>query len=375
MQGKLWAQNMERSKTDKLFNLYPPFVNHIHTAYLQKNEKMIIEMADVTDYDVLKNFDSILSVFMKDIEFYKDSLPVTGSVRIDYELTDGSEQKMMRFKKYPPEGDIYIKQKNETAALKLDQDTVHIILKKKPNDRGQYAHFYDWPVQVTFCLNNYSDINTLLQDKGLINAIIDTLSKAIPAPKVNPESKSPFNKDRSTVDYYPYRPYNKMYKTNSILPQGATMSEVMSMRHKFKVNAKLGAGLIMNTITPMADIGLQYNKYWSWRSENYSIFRLSATPYYFFNKDGQGNFVANDNWFVNAAIGSIDEKGVGPEWLGKECTIGAGYLVSQKGGYFKKNTFKIFTDILLIHGITIVPEVIITNNLKQVFPGMTLKVF
>ena len=121
MQGNLYAQDnylTRHSQSDRLFNIYPPIVNHIHTAYLLKNEKMIIEMADITDYDILNNLDSVLKVLMSDIEFYKDSLQVTGDVRIDYAITEGNSQKMIRFRKYKLPGDLFVIQNNETSKAK-----------------------------------------------------------------------------------------------------------------------------------------------------------------------------------------------------------------------------------------------------------------
>ena len=82
----------------------------------------------------------------------------------------------------------------------------------------------------------------------------------------------------------------------------------------------------------------------------------------------------NDNWFVNATIGSVEEHNVAG-WFGKESTIGLGYLVFEKGGYFKNITFKVFTDLKITNWVTVVPEAIFSNDLKQIFPGITIKVF
>ena len=59
--GQVFAQNEfapRFSQADKLFNIYPPFVKNIHTAHLRKNEKMIVELADLSDYDMLNHLDS-----------------------------------------------------------------------------------------------------------------------------------------------------------------------------------------------------------------------------------------------------------------------------------------------------------------------------
>ena len=266
-------------------------------------------------------------------------------------------------------------QNNETSRLKLGQDTVHVILKRKPLDRSDRAHFYDFPVQVTFCLNNYTDLDTLLNNKGLVTAIVDTMRKVIIPKRVNPEHNFPNNANtQSTVEYYPYRKENKLQTTNIIMPSSGLVPDGTVKKHGVKVNAKVGAGLVRNSLSPMVDLGVQYNTYWGWGAPDVSLFRVSATPFYFFDRDQHNNFTVNDNWFVNASIGSIYEN-ADPEWLGNEHTIGVGYLVFEKGGYFKGPTFKIFTDLQIVKRLTIVPEVIVTDNFKQIFPGITVKVF
>jgi hypothetical protein len=77
---------------------------------------------------------------------------------------------------------------------------------------------------------------------------------------------------------------------------------------------------------------------------------------------------------VNAEIGSeYDNKTFGVQ--SRRASIGCGYLFGPKGGYFQNTTFKVFTSIEVFQKVTLSPEVIITNNFKQVFPGFTVKVF
>jgi hypothetical protein len=57
--------------------------------------------------------------------------------------------------------------------------------------------------------------------------------------------------------------------------------------------------------------------------------------------------------------------------------IGIGYLVSEQGGYFGPNTFKLTLDLTgkPRHGtLHLIPELILTDNFKTVFPGIRLGV-
>ncbi len=380
MQHPLFAQdqgNHRKSKAEMLFNMNPPFVNNIHTAHLLKNESMIIELADLTDYDLLNNLDSIMRELMKDIEFYKDSMPVTGNIRIDYVVTEDSHEKIMRFAKYSAEGEFFVKQRNDIARLKLDQDTVHIILQKKPNDRSNHAHFYDFPAQVTFCLNNYTDIDTLLNNKGFIKAVVDTLMNAIPPKKVNPEHEFPYGgPTQSTVDYYPYSTYNKIRRSSVILPHGKLEAPLPYNRTKFAAYGNFSAGLIRNTFTPGVEAGITHLKFnRSPYPDHFFFTSLYVSSVYFFSSGGDGNQVVNDNYFVNIESGSA---GMDDDMLGvkvRSVSLGGGYLIISKGEYFKANTVRLFMGLRLGSGLSIYPELIGTNNLKQIFPGMTLKIF
>ena len=377
MQGPLFAQGQYgsgHSKEDWSFNIYPPVVNHRHIAHLQKNEKMIIELEDVDDYTMLKDIDTILTAMMQDIAFYKDSISASGSVRIDYRVANGIPSRMIRVKQYPEQSAVFIKQDNGTSVLKIAQDTVHILVTEKVTNTNDSAKFFYHRVQLIFCLNNYTDISTLMRDKISLQNIVDTLSRVVTNKRRHLEKDGSYRRRaQSTVNYSPYNTKGKTLKMNYLVDDEWNIIP-HSKKNNIQVNARLGAGLVMNTISPMADIGLQYNYFWGSWVRDHDIYRLSVTPYYLFGRDAQGNIIANDNWFINVQIGSLYDT---PDqlWVGNAHTIGIGYLVSEKGGYFKGTTMKLFTDLQIVKGFTIVPEVIATNNFKQFFPGITLKVF
>ena len=203
--GTLRAQ----TKADRVFNMPEKYIYNTHRVHLRGDGLLTIEMADVTDYEMLKNLDSILNRALDDIAFYKDSIQPTDNVRIDYTLQKESDNIMIRFKKYKADGDVFVKKGNELSRLKLEQDTVRILLKKPEKERDSHMHFYDFPVQLTFLVNNYTDLNTLVGDKGMLSHIADTLS-SVTQPKVYDPAIS---RHRTNIDFYPYRIGRTLTKT------------------------------------------------------------------------------------------------------------------------------------------------------------------
>ena len=362
-----------------MFN-FPAFrINHRHYVIFPRHEEMAVNLISPSGYNLLGNLDSIIKVFSKDVEFYKDSVPNGGNVRIDYLLSD-EYPKLIRFKKYAPCNDLFVQQKGGLSYLKTRQDTVRLIIKKEySGDEAMHNRYKVIPwVEVTFCLNNFFDIDSLTGKNGMLANIIDTLHKTAIADSVK------YKSNITSVLYYQPFSENKVTKTFTMKQYPVegfpSVVEEKKRMNKFVVNASIGGGIVRNTFAPMFDIGIELQhayRYWADDKfkNNYNIFRISATPYYFFDKDEKGNFIMNDNWFVNVALGSVYGNAENT-WLGKEVTIGAGYLAVEKGGYFRGITGKVFTNIMLVDKtLTIVPEIIFTNNFTQFFPGITLKVF
>ncbi len=197
-----------QTRADRIFNISDKYIYNTDTVHLQNNNKVIIEMADVTDYVMLKNLDSVVRLLQQDIEFYKDSFKELDNVRIDYALEKDSDNTKLRFRKYQPAGDIYVKRGGQFARMKLEQDTIRIVLKKPLLEHNSHMSFYDFPVQITLLLNNYAaDLSTVLNDR-ILNQAIDTIATAS-LPKVYDPNIS---QHRTTVDYWPYLPKKKLVR-------------------------------------------------------------------------------------------------------------------------------------------------------------------
>ena len=102
---------------DKTFEVPANIVfNRRFMVNLEKGNKMQLELADLADLDRLANIDSLLQIFLADIDHLKDSLadPLT-SKRIDY-VTDAQGRKKIRFQQFQPKGASFLVSSERSSA-------------------------------------------------------------------------------------------------------------------------------------------------------------------------------------------------------------------------------------------------------------------
>src|SRR5947209_3895913 len=88
----------QSGKEDKAFEVPSNIIiNRRFYINLRKENKLWIELTDITDLSRIVNMDSIVHLFLEDIALLKDSLadPLT-SKRVDY-VTDAQNRKKIRF--------------------------------------------------------------------------------------------------------------------------------------------------------------------------------------------------------------------------------------------------------------------------------------
>ncbi|MFD1142669.1 hypothetical protein ACFQ4C_16200 [Larkinella insperata] len=159
------------------------------------------------------------------------------------------------------------------------------------------------------------------------------------------------------------------------------LTEFVSTKRTYKVAAQLacefGAGLVRNTFAPTLDASIRFG----FRNErNDNVERrlwLGYTPYYFFERTDKG-FAMNANGFAYVAFGENVRERIGGR---QEATsfgpsnfkVGVGYLVHRKGDIFTGTTMKLLISSVIHERMTVQPEIIFTNNFKQIFPGLTVR--
>jgi hypothetical protein len=131
-----------------------------------------------------------------------------------------------------------------------------------------------------------------------------------------------------------------------------------------------GVGLVRDKLVPEIGLGvaLQLNR--GRRGTRY--LGLNGSMHYFFDRRDDGRYKMFINTFVTLELAQSFSR-EGKLWQ----KIGIGYLVSEQGGYFGPNTFKLTLDLTgkPRHGtLHLIPELILTDNFKTVFPGIRLGV-
>ncbi len=392
--GKLHAQDgytpekewYEMTRTDRAFHVFKSKVNIRDYVYLKGYNKMMIELNNVDDYDKVKELRSMVAKFLSDMAFYKDSMENgSGNVRIDYALSEGSDRAQIRFKKYPQNGDVYIQKKGVVSRLKLEHDTVVLLVHMPEKKMTQLQRLdkeknsmlaYRYAIGITFYLERYTDLERLYTDHPDLDKVIDTLKSTKDEGTIVQPAKHP-----SSTIYKPYGDFVSFKKLRGLIPSDAEAFSwsAINPSDKLTISLNMGVGLVRNTLVPTAEIGISiYNMRQAYYTRSFQSHEintqatLSMSPYFFFSRGGDGKHYVADNWFANFSIGGATQfLGVTTPLM----TAGVGYLLIPKGDIFKGTTMKAFLSVKLRHSVTICPEIISTNNFKQIFPGITLKIF
>ena len=127
-----------------------------------------------------------------------------------------------------------------------------------------------------------------------------------------------------------------------------------------------GVGLVRDRLVPEIGLGLALQLKRSRPGIKY--IGLNGSMHYFFERRDDGRYKMFINTFVTLELAQSFSK-EGKLWQ----KVGIGYLVSEQGGYFGPNTFKLTLDLTgkPRHGtLHLIPELIFTDNFKTIFPGI-----
>ncbi len=149
----------------------------------------------------------------------------------------------------------------------------------------------------------------------------------------------------------------------------------------FSLKFNLGGGLIRNKFSPVFEGGIvfipQKQDYYSLQWLPAAAFiSLTANRYYTFEQTiASTSSTTFNNTFLNLSLGNRFNTKLRSNLLLSEYEAGIGYLVERGGSYYGKNTFKLFASIVTKSKfIRLSPEIYVTDNFKEVFPGLSIKI-
>ena len=350
----------QSSNADKAFEV-PDYIiiNRRFTVSLDKGNKVIIEVTDITDLEKLVNIDSLLQVFLTDIGPLKDSLanPLT-SKRIDY-LTDAQNRKKIRFQQFQQKGSSFLINNAELASLRTEQDTINIIgvISNPPKPQQKISRTHPRYYHFTFYLNDMSELKDYMN--GTLRQKITVIQKNVNGkwPLVLGSGNHYMKSDPSIVAGAP----------KGFTPNGIGDFVVLN----FSVNMQN----YKNYFVPSFSMGTRLtltnrDRNFKWEPG------LFWEPHFIFAKDNLNKLHTYRNDFLMLSYaqgGTLDHN---PR---KEFSFSAvfslGYLIHRDGDYFEKNTFRLGAGKIELKKTSIEPSLFFNNFFRGVTPCIRISQF
>jgi hypothetical protein len=347
------------TNADKTFE--PP-ANSIKNKFLidlKNGNKMQIELSEPDGISYFRNIDSLLRVFIHDMEPFKDSLSDELLVkRIDYKI-DSSGRKEIRIQRSKPKGDSYVIERGELAALKLEQDTINIIsFYKRHAGAGNPHHIaqYDYR-RVSFFINRVGDLPIFLE-AGLNNKVWD----------LTVNLRTPWTHDKTGEWHLDKDPSISAGQPRGIAAswQGDVLRPIVDINiqnYKSYFTPSFSLGLL-------ADFNNENNLV---NGTKKYIAGISWDPYFVF-QNVQGRLQTFRNDFIDVRFGFGSKEANRKPRNANLIFFSLGYLVKRSGDYFDKNTFRFGMGRVSLFDdrIGIEPAMFFNNFFKGVTPSVRI---
>lgn len=347
--GVVCAQEKKAvTNEDKTFELPANKITRRFWIELDKGNRMQVELMNIEDLEHIGNVDSLVRMFLQDLSPLKDSLSDELSYkRIDY-VTDGAKAKKIRIYKGRSNSNSYLIQQGEVAALKLEQDTIHLL--GSVNSDGKSVH----PYRLSFFVNNWNELAAYADSR--LNDKLHTLGTKYNTDWMRGED----GRMHLTKDYLISAGQIRGYLSpqSDQLELNAAVS-IQNYKNYFVPGFSLGGAAIMSSIFHNKLVKHVLGVYWE--------------PNFFFGKDSDGKARVYRNDFLTLVYGrgAAKQPGKGPDLT---FTFSLSYLIHREGDYMEPHTFRIgLGRMSLFEGRTKLEPVFYFNDFfKGVTPGVRL---
>jgi hypothetical protein len=342
------------AQSDKTFEAPHTLIfNRKFMIDLGNKNKLSIWLSDINDLERLSNLDSIVKVFLKDIEPLKDSLTNELSAKSINHVTDIQNRKKIQLLQYPTIGSTFLVDRGGLAALRTVQDTIYIVgilpNPPKPADKVSLKHprYYS----LTFYLNDWSDVRSI---NGNLNAKIKTLLANINGKwvKLKGAGIRHLQADNTITANQP-----RGHVAGADFLAGYITVNAQNYKHYF---------------VPSFSIGLRATLTNKERSYKW-VPGLLWEPYFFFARDVQNKLKTYRNDFLTLIYAQGGTKDRDPRKEFSYSThLSLGYLVHRSGDYFDKNTFHLGAGQVHFLKTTIEPGMYFNKLFKGVSPSIKI---
>jgi hypothetical protein len=329
--------------------------NHKFIFNFDNKNKLDIWVTNTDDLQRLGNLDSIVRVFLKDIEPLKDSLADEFSAKSISYVADAQDRKTIRLMDYPVRGNTFLVDKSGLAALRTVQDTIHLLnilpdISQPTNKSNLKGSGY---YSLTFYLNYWSEIQNYLDWQ--LNKKMKTLQASINGKWIS------FNRGKvyhlqadSTITAY--------------APQGGRSDWYDIFESYIAVNAQN----YKNYFLPSFSVGLRATI--TDKKSSYKwVPGILWEPHFFFSKNAQNELKTYRNDFVTLtyAAGGIKDHSPRKEFA-YSSHVSFSFLVHRSGDYFDNNTCRIGAGQVHVLKTTIEPSFYYTDFFKGVSPSIKI---
>ncbi|MBY0476257.1 MAG: hypothetical protein K2Q24_01310 [Chitinophagaceae bacterium] len=350
------------AQTESIFN-YPKPGSAKATFYFwyQKNNRVVLEMTDVRQLNLIPNLDSLVQEAFQSIKPLKDSFKSDGLVRrVDY-VVSNTLPPQIRITTHPNKGESYSFYKSELVQTKIEKDTFRIKI-NTPSPRSKFKEdgvFYfgitNRPFVITILVDNFDDFTTFPANalEQCVNKVKADLGKNLTASKKTETNFRAYYNMQTGKMFSPMKPkYMGWGRRASFLP-----------------TIQFGIQYARGSFIPSAAAGLRY----SFRDGDYADNYFSALwePYFFFSRDANNKLITSRNDFITLKYTSIYLKRDNNK-IRITDNVSIGYLIRKQGNWFEKNTFKVGIPGFLMGNLMFEPEFFFNDAFRNFSPSLKM---
>jgi hypothetical protein len=322
-----------------------------------KNNRIILEMTDVRQLNVIPNLDSLVQEAFQSIKPLKDSFKNDGLTRrVDY-IVSNDIPPQIRITTHPAKFESFSYYKDQLVRTKIEKDTLRIVavtprpaVNKLPSS-GLFQHYFT----ILLLVDNFDDLATFPT-----NAIEDCVNKVKPDLGDNLTKKGKLN---SRFSAYYNMQTGKMFSPSK--PKYIGYGKSSSFVPTIHFGVQYGRG----TFIPSAAAGMQY----SIEDGSYATkyFRAYWEPYFSFSRDAGNKVTTQRNDFITVRY-SVFFKDRELNKINTVSNISVGYLAGRRGNLFEPNTFKVGVPGFLAGSLLFEPEFFFNDFFRNFSPSLKM---
>jgi len=344
-------EKKETAPADKTFYFPPGLIDRRFQIDLGKGNHLVLEADAIASLDKFLNIDSLLLVFLSDSKLLRDSLsdPLS-SKRIDY-LVDSSGRKKIRISQTRPQASSFLLDHQDLSLLKLEQDTITIML-DKPRVRASF-YLNQWSELESYVTTGLNDKVKLLRTNKRVN-----WTTTGPGP-------THLGADPTITASRPWGFVHDFDDYISTMISANVENYQKYFVPSFSLGLKLHASGRIFHPNSNSGLHLTHELGFAW------------DPHFFFATNTQGHLQTYRNDFFTVFY-SLEKAEVRAQKIGIRISpaFSFSWLSHREGDFIEKNTFRLGTGRFLLHGtkVWVEPGIYFHDFFRTVTPGLKLGV-